>query len=67
MTPGGKEQIMMTYFKWALLGVIVLMATAASSAQQKFPLTPGEWVVTAPNTVQGQSPVVFTYCMNDTT
>jgi len=65
----------MTYFKWAFLGLIVLMATAESSAQQamvppaqqKFPLTPGEWIVTAPGTAQGQPPVVLTYCMNDET
>ncbi|MGA2634648.1 MAG: DUF3617 family protein [Terracidiphilus sp.] len=66
---------MMTYFKWAFLGLIVLMATAISSAQQttaspvqqKFPLTPGEWIVTAPSTGQGQPPVVLSYCINDAT
>ncbi|MGP8268943.1 MAG: DUF3617 domain-containing protein [Terracidiphilus sp.] len=66
---------MMAYFKWAFLGLIVLIATAISSAQQttappaqqKFLLTPGEWIVTAPSTAQGQPPVVLSYCLNDAT
>ena len=58
---------MITSFKWAFLGVIVLLAATASSAQQKFPLTPGEWIVTGLGTAQGQPPVVLTYCMNDET
>jgi len=55
----------MTFFKWAFLSVIVLIATTVSSAQQKFPLTPGEWTITAPSTTQGQPPIVLTYCLND--
>ena len=55
----------MTFCKWALLGVIVLAATAVSSAQQKFPLRPGEWVVSTASTTPNQAPVVLSYCMND--
>jgi hypothetical protein len=40
---------MTTFFKWAFLGLIVLMATAVSSAQTKFPLLSGEWTVTTPD------------------
>ncbi len=55
----------MTFCKWALLCVIVFMATAVSSAQQKFPLRTGEWVVTTAGTTPGQAPVVIPYCLND--
>ena len=58
---------MTAFFKFTFLGVIVLLATTVSSAQQKFPLTPGEWTLTGPNTAQGQPPVVLTYCLNDAT
>ena len=56
---------MMTSFKWVFQGVIVLIAATASSAQQKFPLTPGEWIVTGPGTTLDQPPVALTYCLND--
>ena len=45
--------------------MIVFMATAVSSAQQKFPLRPGEWIVTTASTTPGQAPVVIPYCLND--
>lgn len=65
ITPGKKK--MNIYSKCAFLGAVVLLATTVSSAQHKFPLTPGEWTVTTPNTAQGQPPVVLTYCLNDAT
>lgn len=54
---------MMAYFKWAFLGVIFLVATTVSSAQQttvspaqqKFPLTPGEWVITVSGATQNHA------------
>jgi hypothetical protein len=41
------------------------MATAVSSAQEKFPLRPGEWQVTSPSVVPNQPPIVQLYCLND--
>jgi hypothetical protein len=57
---------MTTFFKWAFLGLIVLMATAVSSAQTKFPLHSGEWTVTTPDpTSSSKAPYVMLYCLND--
>jgi hypothetical protein len=41
------------------------MATAVSSAQQKFPLRTGEWAGTTPSTIPNQPPMVRLYCLND--
>ncbi len=55
----------MTFFKGAAFGVFALMATAACSAQQKFPLRAGEWEATMPSGVPNQPPLVLLYCLND--
>jgi len=55
----------MAFLKWALLGVILLMATAVSSAQQKFPLQSGEWEATTPGSTPNQPSMVLPYCLND--
>jgi hypothetical protein len=55
----------MTFFKWAFLGVIALMATAVSSAQQNFPLRPGEWLVTTPGATPDQPPTIVPFCLNN--
>jgi hypothetical protein len=55
----------MTFFKWAFLGAIILMANSISSAQEKFPLRSGEWQVTSPSAVPNQPPIVQLYCLND--
>ena len=56
----------MTFLKSAVLAVIVLMATAVSSAQQKFPLRSGEWTATTPNPMHsGGPPMTMLLCMND--
>lgn len=55
----------MAFLKWAALGGFVLMATAVSSAQQKFPLRSGEWETTTPSGMADQAPTVLVYCLND--
>ena len=55
----------MVFLKSALLGVMVVMATAVCSAQQKFPLRSGEWAATVSSTTAGQEPTVLLYCFND--
>ncbi len=55
----------MTSFKWTALCLIALVATAISSAQQKFPLRAGEWETTTPSSIPNQSPTVLRYCLND--
>ena len=58
----------MTFSKSAFWGLIVLAATAVSSAQHKFPLRSGEWMVTTPDpTGPGKPPFVMPYCLNDET
>jgi Protein of unknown function (DUF3617) len=58
----------MASFKLAFLGVIVLMATAVTSAQQKFPLRSGEWSSTTPDpTHPASQPMTLLFCMNDET
>jgi len=57
----------MTFLKWAAMAVIVLMATAVSSAQQKFPLRPGEWTATTPAMTPNDQPMTMLFCMNDET
>jgi hypothetical protein len=55
----------MTFLKWAVPGGIVLMATAVSSAQQKFPLRSGEWVATTSVAGSNDKPTDLLYCLND--
>ena len=55
----------MNFLKSAAFGAIVLIATAASSAQQKFPLRSGEWEATMPSGMPNQPPVKILYCLND--
>lgn len=55
----------MTSFKWTIFCLFALMATAVSSAQQKFPLRAGEWATTTPSTIPNQPPMVLLYCLND--
>lgn len=58
----------MTSPKSAFLALIMLAATAFTSAQQKFPLRSGEWVATTPDpTGPGKPPFVMPYCLNDET
>ena len=44
-----------------------LLAAAAASAQQKFPLRQGEWKLTTPDPTQPNQPFVLNYCLNDQT
>jgi len=56
----------MTFPKSALLGVVVLLAAPACSAQQKFPLRSGEWTATTPDpTGPNKTPYVMLFCLND--
>lgn len=55
----------MTSLKWTALCLIALMATTASSAQQKFPLRSGEWEATTSSSLPNQAPMVLPYCLND--
>ena len=55
----------MTFLKSAALAIIVLMATAVSSAQQKFPLHSGEWTATTPDPTPDKPPFVMLFCLND--
>lgn len=57
----------MTFLKWTALGIFAFMATAVSSAQQKFPLRPGEWEVTVSPSAPNAKPVVRHDCLNDET
>jgi hypothetical protein len=54
---GGKMRIP----KLTALSVAVLMTTAYCSAQQKWPLRPGEWVMTSSDS----GSTTFLYCLND--
>lgn len=56
----------MAFFKSAALYSIVFSATALCSAQQHFPLTPGEWTATTSDPVRpGGQPMIMLFCMND--
>ena len=55
----------MNFLRWAALGVIVLMASQACSAQQKFPLRPGEWEATIPAGDSKDAPTTLLFCLND--
>ena len=44
-----------------------LIATAACSAQQKFPLQSGEWQATLSASGPNAAPTVLLYCLNDDT
>jgi hypothetical protein len=47
--------------RWAVLPVIAVTAGVACSAQQKFPLRPGEWVLTTPAMPNDS----MLFCLND--
>jgi hypothetical protein len=56
----------MTFLKWTTLGLTALMTVTICAAQQKFPLRPGEWTATVPDTTRtGAPPMTMLYCMND--
>ncbi len=55
----------MTFPKWAALGVFALLASAVSSAQQKFPLRSGEWEATISAMGANSAPMVLRLCLND--
>jgi hypothetical protein len=55
----------MTFFKWTGLCLTVFMAASFCSAQQKFPLRPGEWEATLPAANAQDTPTVLLYCLND--
>jgi Protein of unknown function (DUF3617) len=55
----------MTFQRLTALGAILFMATAVSSAQQKFPMRSGEWKSSTPSTIANQPPTVLLYCLND--
>jgi hypothetical protein len=57
----------MTFSKLAFLALIMLAAAAASSAQQKFPMQPGEWEATTSIPGPNGKPAVLLYCLNDDT
>jgi len=44
---------------------MVLIATSLCSAQQKFPLRPGEWETTLPAVNAQDTPLIVYYCLND--
>jgi len=50
----------------AAISAIVIMAAAVASAQQKFPLRPGEWEASTPST-PGAAPIMLLYCLNNET
>jgi hypothetical protein len=58
----------MIFPKWLTMGLCALMTTAAVSAQQHFPLRPGEWTSSTsdPANPTGK-PVTMLMCMNDET
>jgi hypothetical protein len=45
----------------------LFLASLACSAQQKFPLRPGEWTASITSQVAGAQPITMLYCMNDET
>jgi hypothetical protein len=47
--------------KWTAASMIALFAAASCSAQHKFPLRPGEWVMTSPDA----GSTTFLFCLND--
>jgi hypothetical protein len=51
----------MGIFKWTAVTMIALIAAASCSAQHKFPLRPGEWVMTSPDA----GSTTFLFCLND--
>jgi hypothetical protein len=51
----------MAILKWTAAGMIALFTAATCSAQHKFPLRPGEWALTSPDS--GSVPLLF--CLND--
>jgi hypothetical protein len=55
----------MTSLKWTALCLIALMATAVSSAQQKFPLRAGEWETSTSVAGSSDKPTELLYCLND--
>jgi hypothetical protein len=57
----------MTFHKWPGLCLAALMATALCSAQQHFPLRPGEWTANAPDPSHPGQPMTMLFCMNDET
>lgn len=57
----------MNPLKCSVLLLTLLMAPALCSAQQKFPLQPGEWTATVTSQAAGAQPMTMLYCMNDET
>jgi Protein of unknown function (DUF3617) len=57
--------VAMNFLKLAVLAAIVLVATLACPAQQKFPLRAGEWEATMPSGIPNQPPLDLLYCLND--
>ena len=51
----------MGIFKWTAVSAITLFTGASCYAQHKFPLRPGEWVMTSPD----MGSTTFLYCLND--
>lgn len=58
----------MTFSKFTAVALFALMTTAAASAQQHFPLRPGEWTssTTSASNPNGK-PITMLMCMNDET
>jgi len=46
---------------------MVFLAASSCSAQQKFPLRPGEWQVMITESSSNNAPIVVLFCMNDDT
>jgi hypothetical protein len=57
----------MTFLKWTGLSAIAFVATSLCTAQQKFPLRPGEWNVTMSAAGSQNAPMVLPFCLNDET
>lgn len=58
----------MTSLKTPALFLLLLIASTVASAQQKFPLRPGEWTATVSSqTANAAQPVTMLFCMNDET
>ncbi len=57
----------MNFSKWTGLCVTVFMATSFCSAQQRFPLRPGEWVATMSVVNAQDTTTELPYCLNDET
>jgi uncharacterized protein DUF3617 len=51
----------MRNLKWTASGMIALFAAASCSAQHKFPLRPGEWAMTSPDS----GSITLLFCLND--